>query len=529
MKRIISSLFAILVLSAAVTLAPPTQQTGLIVHASPNIKIGQFIKMGNYYGEPILWRCINIDGNGPLILADSILTLKSFDASGSHYYLNGDYQLDSPVRNDKNVDTNEPLYANRERTGSNLWETSTLRAWLNSSAIAGEVEWLGGVRPDSESVRYGENAYDNEAGFLSSENFSDEEVSVIKSVSQKVILNQLDVSALSANGSVVHKWKPDSKSFLQNYTSAYSYNVRDRMFLLDLKQLYLMKTNPVLGGEYYKAIPSQSAVDNSGYPTDENTIINSYTYRHYWLRDPQGSGNCPDLVRDVMKKGNIGGFFAFDSGAGVRPAFYLDIENSVFLNGKGNRSNPYVVSSSSMAPTAEPTLSTNTMPPNPGGGGMVTNPPLVVAPVNPSSQESNDSTMWLIIGIGAIVLILIAAGILLFILFKKDKRKPGIGPSPLARTYSPSGPPVAPSIPSSAAPFGEVPPPTGAPYGSVAPRPVAPPPAMNNSIWNENEQQSISQYATVQKCLNCHSKMLPDSKFCTKCGFDNTGASESAK
>lgn len=32
----------------------------------PNIKIGDYIKLGTYENEPILWRCVDIDDNGPL-------------------------------------------------------------------------------------------------------------------------------------------------------------------------------------------------------------------------------------------------------------------------------------------------------------------------------------------------------------------------------------------------------------------------------------------------------------------------------
>ena len=33
-------------------------------------------EMGSYYGERILWRCVDIDENGPLMLSDKILCLK---------------------------------------------------------------------------------------------------------------------------------------------------------------------------------------------------------------------------------------------------------------------------------------------------------------------------------------------------------------------------------------------------------------------------------------------------------------------
>ena len=47
------------------------------------IKLGDYLRMGSYYGAPILWRCVSIDENGPLMLADQILCLKAYDAKTS--------------------------------------------------------------------------------------------------------------------------------------------------------------------------------------------------------------------------------------------------------------------------------------------------------------------------------------------------------------------------------------------------------------------------------------------------------------
>ena len=41
----------------------------------PNIKIGDYIKLGTYENEPILWRCVDIDDNGPLMLMDKRILL----------------------------------------------------------------------------------------------------------------------------------------------------------------------------------------------------------------------------------------------------------------------------------------------------------------------------------------------------------------------------------------------------------------------------------------------------------------------
>jgi hypothetical protein len=46
--------------------------TPIKVNATATINIGDYVQMGKYYDEPILWRCVDIDENGPLMLADKI-------------------------------------------------------------------------------------------------------------------------------------------------------------------------------------------------------------------------------------------------------------------------------------------------------------------------------------------------------------------------------------------------------------------------------------------------------------------------
>jgi len=48
------------------------------------LRLGDYVQMGRYYDEPILWCCVDVDENGPLMLAERILTLKPFDAPGNH-------------------------------------------------------------------------------------------------------------------------------------------------------------------------------------------------------------------------------------------------------------------------------------------------------------------------------------------------------------------------------------------------------------------------------------------------------------
>ena len=64
-----------------------------IHYSSSLIEIGDYITLGKYYDEPILWRCVAIDENGPLMLSDKILCIKAYDAKGNsdYHYVPGSF------------------------------------------------------------------------------------------------------------------------------------------------------------------------------------------------------------------------------------------------------------------------------------------------------------------------------------------------------------------------------------------------------------------------------------------------------
>jgi len=248
MKRRLKSI--ILTLAMIITMVPVTQAT--TVKATATINVGDYIQMGKYYDGPILWRCVDIDANGPLMLADRILTIKPYDASGTHKYLDGTTQADSD--------------SSRTSYGSDLWETSNMRSWLNSTATAGNVVWLDGCPPTQDKVSDGCNDYAGEKGFLADGNFSAGDRSAMKSVNQKSLLNSMDATKLSVGGNEPYSFDYNISTVVQNYDTAYYQNVADKMFLLDVKQVNMVYQNSsALGTNYYLGKPTQKAVDNSEY------------------------------------------------------------------------------------------------------------------------------------------------------------------------------------------------------------------------------------------------------------------------
>ena len=66
----------LLTMCMAVSLLPMFAQAA----SKPDIKVGDYVKMGTYNNSSILWRCVSIDDNGPLMLADRIVDTLAYDA-----------------------------------------------------------------------------------------------------------------------------------------------------------------------------------------------------------------------------------------------------------------------------------------------------------------------------------------------------------------------------------------------------------------------------------------------------------------
>ena len=61
------------ILLSAVMMLCMTVLPAKLADAKINIKIGDYIRLGTYNNESVLWRCVNVDDNGPLMLSDRVL------------------------------------------------------------------------------------------------------------------------------------------------------------------------------------------------------------------------------------------------------------------------------------------------------------------------------------------------------------------------------------------------------------------------------------------------------------------------
>lgn len=288
----------LLALCMAVSLLPMSVQAS----SKPDIKVGDYVKMGTYNNASILWRCVSIDDNGPLMLADKIVDTLAYDAK----------------TNDNSISKSHSRSYKRDDYGSNYWKDSNMRSWLNSTASAGNVDWLCG-NPPKDGYVSGVGAYNQKAGFLNA--FSKSEIAAMKTVTQRSLVSHPEYNKGIVDGDANSDllYYTGISEAVANYDSSYFETTTEKVFLLDVKQANAVWKN--LKG-YYIAYNS----NGMAWP--------------YWLRTPVT--DCNHDMRYISSSGEVGRYAPWYSDLGVRPAFYLDSEYFVSTSGSGSQSNPYI-------------------------------------------------------------------------------------------------------------------------------------------------------------------------------------------
>ena len=293
----------LLALCMAISILPMSVQAA----SKPNIKIGDYVQMGKYNGSSILWRCVSIDADGPLMLADKIVDKLAYDAK----------------TNDNSNSKSHSRSYKRDDYGSNYWRDSNMRSWLNSTATAGKVDWLCG-NPPKDGYVSGTGAYNNKAGFLNE--FSKAEIAAMKTVTQRSLVSHPEYNKGIVEGDANSDllYYTDISEAVANYDSSYFETTTEKVFLLDVKQANAVWRN--LKGYYV-------AYNNNGMAWP------------YWLRTPVT--DCNHDMRYISSSGQVGRYAPWYSDLGVRPAFYLDSKYFASSSGNGSQSNPYVGSAPS--------------------------------------------------------------------------------------------------------------------------------------------------------------------------------------
>ena len=288
----------LLALCMAISILPMSVQAA----SKPDIKVGDYVKMGTYNNASILWRCVSIDNNGPLMLADRIIDTLAYDAK----------------TNDNSNSKSHSRSYKRDDYGSNYWKDSNMRSWLNSTAEAGKVDWLCG-NPPKDGYVSGVGAYNEKAGFLNA--FSKSEIAAMKTVTQRSLVSHPEYNKGIVDGDANSDllYYTDISEAVANYDSSYFETTTEKVFLLDVKQANAVWKN--LKG-YYVAYNN----DGMAWP--------------YWLRTPVT--DCNHDMRYISSSGQVGRYAPWYSDLGVRPAFYLDSEYFVTTSGSGSQSSPYI-------------------------------------------------------------------------------------------------------------------------------------------------------------------------------------------
>ena len=288
----------LLTLCMAISLLPMSVQAS----SKPDIKVGDYVKMGTYNNASILWRCVSIDDNGPLMLADKIVDTLAYDAK----------------TNDNSTSKSHSRSYKRDDYGSNYWKDSNMRSWLNSTASAGNVDWLCG-NPPKDGYVSGVGAYNQKAGFLNA--FSKAEIAAMKTVTQRSLVSHPEYNKGIVNGDANSDlyYYTDISEAVANYDNSYFETTTEKVFLLDVKQANAVWKN--LNGYYV-------AYNNNGMAWP------------YWLRTPVT--DCNHDMRYISSSGQVGRYAPWYSDLGVRPAFYLDSDYFVATSGSGSQSSPYI-------------------------------------------------------------------------------------------------------------------------------------------------------------------------------------------
>lgn len=299
-----------------------------------NFKIGEYIKFGTYNGRAIQWRIINIDTEGnPFLLSEKILTLKAYDSAESGIYNSNGGEINFDVKKERSLVYKDYLWQDlRKMKGSNNWLNSNIRQWLNSSDRTVNYSTQA---PIAAAVSGGRNNYDSESGFL--HNFTEVERSLIKEVTHKSILAGPEKDSMIGGNQLFSFTRAEVVSSLSNHDSSFYTNVKDKVFLLSLKEAvdYVYDR-----GWDMKTGLTEEAIerDKSGWYKD--LAGQTGGFHMWWLRTPMSTS--PSDVCIVGTKGDvIYNDYAAMAGVGIRPSLYLET-SQLSVSGEGTLEKPYI-------------------------------------------------------------------------------------------------------------------------------------------------------------------------------------------
>lgn len=251
---------------------------------------GDTITFGSYNGEPIDWRVLRItdDKKHAVLVSADVLTMKAYDAPEGgrfNWYDSVDYWS---KESEADTDLNLQILVR----GNNIWSTSNIRTWLNST---GEVVTYTDQPPHAAAMAEHKNGYEKEAGFL--HDFTAEELAAITETENITKSNILFDAA--------------------------TVTTTDLVYLLSLEELQWFDE----AGISKYACPTDAAVEQDEscwWLLDYNTFHVEESC--WWLREPvEGTSSKCYLVNngyteELLRQENAG-----LEGFGIRPAITVDL------------------------------------------------------------------------------------------------------------------------------------------------------------------------------------------------------------
>ncbi len=276
-----------------------------IIQKQQIFKIGDYIILGKYLDEPVLWRVVNLDEDyNAFLFSEHIITFKAFDAAESGQWDKGDDYI--------------------QKFGSSRWKNSNLREWLNSNSAAVQYSTQ---PPVIEALEYNINPYADEPGFLS--NFTQAEQNAIKPVTHPVVLDKIYMAEKAGGEEPFNDIYDIPSKSISNEASAYHENSTDRIFLLSIQEL----AEWVEGNSFES---KREATEAAIRQVEEKR----YAGVEYWLRTPTNEEPC------FLSTLNNEGYISYRTSSaifGVCPILLLDIEKAEIESGTGSSDEPYII------------------------------------------------------------------------------------------------------------------------------------------------------------------------------------------
>ncbi len=162
-------------------------QPGDSVDANASFVVGDYVSFGSYTPEGVTakdgegaieWQVVDVNEGGTLLVSTRILSIRSFDCAES-----GSFGWDNEGNFYDRAKADSYTEAQmREFRGSNDWDSSDLRAWLNANGIVSYP----GKTPQNRGTDENGNAYGTETGFLT--DFTKAETALVEQSGNGVFL-----------------------------------------------------------------------------------------------------------------------------------------------------------------------------------------------------------------------------------------------------------------------------------------------------------------------------------------------------